>query len=85
MVKYDAYISLMAELLKVPLHSQLNVESSLYEDWGIDSLQTFELIIITEQFAGLAVPPAEIPAMFSLGDAYAYYQQCWESAHSGEE
>ena len=47
---------LSSELLGVAVPQGLDAESSLYEDWGIDSLQALELVIMTEQHAGLVVP-----------------------------
>jgi acyl carrier protein len=69
----------MSEILELDPQG-INVESGLYDDWGLDSLQAFELIIMSEQLAGLAVPPAEIPDMYSAGDAYGYYQRCLSEA-----
>jgi len=72
----EEYLSLMGEMLQAPIHGTLNGESGLYDDWGIDSLQAFELIILTEQLAGIHIPPADIPLMFTVNDAYAYYVLC---------
>jgi acyl carrier protein len=72
----NEYLAMMSEMLQVQAIEPLEPQSSLYEDWGIDSLQAFELIILTEQLAGLHIPPAEIPLMFTVQDAYEYYQLC---------
>jgi hypothetical protein len=58
-------------------------DTGIYEDLGLDSLQGFELIYVTEQLAGLqgtetggAVPDSWLSrdrSIFTLGDAYPYY------------
>ena len=75
---FSEYLSLMDELLLINSEVELNEESSLYSDWGIDSLQAFELILLTEQLAGVHVPPSEIPELYTTGDAYRYYLTCFQ-------
>jgi acyl carrier protein len=47
--------------------------SDLYSDLDLDSLQTFELLVVTEQIAGLHVAMIDIPTILTLEDAYLYY------------
>jgi acyl carrier protein len=76
----ESYVTLMTELLDLrPLENPTD-DIDLYEEWGLDSLQAFELIILTEQLAGLDVPVVEVPAMFTIGDAYIYYGKCVQMA-----
>jgi acyl carrier protein len=46
----------------------------LFDVWGLDSLQAFQMIIVVEDMAGCLVPPPEIPTMLVVGDAYEYYR-----------
>lgn len=64
----------VAELLNVETPDEVNPYDSLYEDWGLDSLQAFELIIIVESLAGSLVPPASVPEIFTVQDAFDYYR-----------
>ena len=73
MLEFEEYVARVTKLLDVPAPTTLDRDYGLYENLGIDSLQAFELLIITEQLAGLSVPPPSIPAIFTLGDAYDYY------------
>jgi acyl carrier protein len=75
-----AYVALMSELLSIELPIDLSSEMSIFDDWGLDSLQAFELIILTEDLAGLVVPPAQIPPIYTVGDAFIYYEQCFHAA-----
>jgi acyl carrier protein len=76
MKDFDGYVELMSELLRIPKQSGLDPSDSIYDDWGLDSLQAFELIVLTEGLAGLSVPPEDIPALFLISDAYGYYELC---------
>lgn len=63
----------VAELLGVLVDVSVDPEASLFDDWGLDSLQAFQLIVIIESLAGALVPPTDIPEMFTVQDAYGYY------------
>lgn len=54
--------------------------ASIFEDWVLDSLRTFQLIVVVEAMAGVAVPPASIPEMYSIGDVYGYYRSLVDGA-----
>lgn len=56
----------------------------LYDECGLDSLQSFELILVTERMAGLVATPDELPMIVTLGDAYQYFQTCLAQASQGE-
>jgi len=51
--------------------------TGVFDDLGLDSLQAFELILVTEELAlgdrGATFYPQEVPAIFTMGDAYDYY------------
>lgn len=69
----DAFGARVAELLAIDLAGDISLEDSLYDDWGLDSLQAFQLIIIIEGMADVLVPPEETPVLFTVQDAYQYY------------
>lgn len=45
-------------------------------DLGVESIDVFELILITESMALCSVPPAEVPLILTLADAFEYYWRC---------
>lgn len=47
--------------------------TSLYDEWALDSLQAFQMLLSIEALADVLVPPIEIPNLFTLDDAYRYY------------
>lgn len=63
----------IVDLLDIAPSDPHNPYLSLFDDWGLDSLQTFQLIIITESLADCAVPPPEVPELYTPGDVYDYY------------
>lgn len=48
-------------------------ETGLFDEWALDSLQAFQMIVAIEGIAGAVVPPPRIPEMMTVGDAYDYY------------
>lgn len=74
---FEDYATSMAEMLRVPLpQGEPDPNWDVFSDWGIDSLECFELILLTETMAGTMVPPEAIPLIFTLADAYNYYREC---------
>lgn len=63
----------VAEALDVELASPPGATDDLFGDCGLDSLQAFQLLVLLEDMADIARPPLEIPEIYTLGDAYAYY------------
>ena len=63
----------VASLLALPDDVDVREGASLYDDWGVDSLQAFQMIVIVESMAGVLVPPEHIPELFTVGDAYGYF------------
>jgi acyl carrier protein len=65
-----------AELIASELELQ-NVElldtSGLYDDLALDSFAALHLLLYIEELAEVANPPIELPELYTLGDAYAYY------------
>lgn len=71
---FEQYAHRILELVgAVATDGPLTPERELYDDIGLDSFQAFQLIIATESLANVDMPPIDIPQMFTLGDAYAYY------------
>lgn len=68
----------------VPDQTVLGPTTDLYADWALDSLQAFQLIIVVEAMAGADVPPPEVPALFTLGDAYDYYRSLRSADGGGD-
>ena len=64
----------LAELLGLERDHPVHADEGLFDDWSLDSLQAFQLIITVETMAEIDVPPTEIPSIFTVGDAYAYYR-----------
>lgn len=71
---FDQFVERIATLLKLDLPEQVGPDASLYDDVGIDSFEAFQLLIVIEGLAECLVPPLEFPELYTLGDAYAYYQ-----------
>lgn len=72
----EAFLKRLATLLGIP-NVTVETGASLFDDWGLDSLQAFQLIVATESIAGALIPPEEIPEIWTVDDAYAYYLANW--------
>jgi acyl carrier protein len=72
-VTLESFARELATLLRLDVGDKFDPEAGLFDDWGLDSLQAFEMIIIVESMAGCLVPPAVIPELLTVGDAYGYY------------
>jgi len=71
---FDEYVDRLFTALHLERTESFERSDDLYETVGLDSLQAFELVLFTEEIAGLSAPPSEIPMIFTLGDAYSYYE-----------
>jgi acyl carrier protein len=71
---FDVFVTRLSLHLRVDFPDGAGRDTSLYEDLGLDSLQAFELLIIIEGLAEAMVAPLDIPALYTLGDAFAYYE-----------
>lgn len=60
-------------LLGIDVVGVANPHDSIFDSWGLDSLQAFQMLIIIESLANVSVPPLAIPAIFTVQDAYDYY------------
>ena len=71
---FAEFVRRLSTLLRVEFPDDVNPYDSLYADLGLDSFQAFEMLIIIEGLADCMVPPLEVPEIYTLNDAYAYYQ-----------
>jgi acyl carrier protein len=74
-MEFDEFVQRIGALLDVEILEPINPESSLYDDIGLDSFQAFQLLIVVESLADCTVPPIDIPELFTLADAFEYYQE----------
>lgn len=52
----------------------ISTNTSLWDDLGLDSVQAMQVLLSIEEWAEVLLPPEEIPALMTLGDAYDYYR-----------
>jgi acyl carrier protein len=71
---FDAFAAMLVERLQLEDAGPLSPSTGMFDDLGIDSFQAFEVLIIVETAAGLDVPPPDLPEIFTLGDAFAYFR-----------
>ncbi|HYI60634.1 MAG TPA: phosphopantetheine-binding protein [Acidimicrobiales bacterium] len=64
----------LAEMLEVDPPGVVSVGDDLFADWGLDSIQFFQVIVFVEEMAEVDVLPPNPPEVFTVGDAYAYYR-----------
>ena len=62
-------LAAMLALEDVPTHSN----ATLFEEWSLDSLQAFQLIVAIEAMADVDVPPPYVPPIFTVRDAFDYF------------
>jgi acyl carrier protein len=71
-------------LLEIDVNEEIACSTGLFDELGLDSLQAFELVLATEELADVAVSSSReawsatctdsSPSIFTLGDAFAYYE-----------
>jgi acyl carrier protein len=81
-LSFDQLWAALAERLGFPSDTPLVPTDGLYDDLGIDSIQALEMLVLIEAAADLQVPPAMLPEMYTLQDAYEYYCFARELARS---
>jgi acyl carrier protein len=79
----DEYCRRIFGILELPAPEPVDPTAGLFDELALDSLQAFELIVVTEQLAGRDVPPPELPTIWTLGDAYRYYCDSVAAARAG--
>jgi acyl carrier protein len=71
---FDEFCKTVLKILKDPWDGECDRDTRLFEDINLDSLEVFEFLIVVEALANLVVPLPEVPLIFTLGDAYDYYE-----------
>lgn len=75
LLTFGQFVDRLRVHLRLDLPDTVRRDDSLYEQLGLDSIQAFELMVVTEASAGSVIPPATFPELYSVGDAYAYYKE----------
>lgn len=72
---FDRFAERTIDLLEIEIETDVAVTpyTGLFDELALDSFQAFQLILIVESLAEIDVPPAELPVMLTLEDAYGYY------------
>lgn len=71
---FPTFVQHLRSVLSAEVPGSVTASDNLYEELGFDSFQAFELLVVIESAAGNLVPPAEVPELYTLGDAHAYYE-----------
>jgi len=74
MYAYADFSKRIVELLHLDCPLPVDPGSSLYDELAIDSFQAFELIVLIEAMANVQVPPAVVPELYTMADAFQYFQ-----------
>jgi acyl carrier protein len=85
MLTFDEFYHRVLIELEIDAPEFPSPDSDLYNEMGVDSLQAFELIILTEGLANCLVPPAHLPEIYTMGDAFRYYLSLINEARAGED
>ncbi len=81
---FDVFCAKVLSILEVDWNDPCRRDVRIFEDMGLDSLETFELLVVIESLAELFVPLPEVPLIFTLGDAFDYYEVACTAAESDE-
>jgi len=73
MLTFEEYAQRLATAFGLAVVSPPS-DAGLYDDLGLDSLQAFQLMLFTEGLAGASFPPDFPPPLFTVADAYSYYE-----------
>jgi len=82
-LSFEEYVSLVCHALRRPLPEPALPSLTLVGDLGLDSFDALELLVLTEDWAGL-VCGQEVPELTSVGDAYDYYLRALLEAERSE-
>lgn len=72
---FSEFVLRISKLLRIELPENMSRYDSIYDELGLDSFQAFELLIIVEGLAEAMVPPVDVPEIFTMDDAFAYYER----------
>jgi acyl carrier protein len=75
---FDAFADLLLSELALPI-APLGPDTLLREDLGFDSVLSFELLLVIEDWVGALLPEALLSQLLTVGDVYDVY--CTRLAH----
>lgn len=75
-MRVEEFVEKLRPMLSFGLPDVVNPYDSLSDDLAIDSIQVFEVMILTEALADCLIPPDELPVLGTFADAYEYYWRC---------
>jgi len=76
MEKFEEYCTQVFDTLGVVGIDIANSSSITLSDMGLDSFHALEIVLVTEEMAGLQYSPGEMPAIYTLADAFNYFVKC---------
>jgi acyl carrier protein len=74
-VPFDTFATRIIDRLHLDYDDPVSPDDGLFTELALDSFQSLELMVIIEAMADVEVPPAVLPEMYTMGDAYRYYQE----------
>lgn len=74
MIALGEFIHVFRREFAPEVDDPLRPSTGLFDDLGLDSFDAFRMIIFLEDLADVPFPPDEVPQMFSVGDAFRYYE-----------
>ncbi len=83
MLSFNDFFQRVLALLELEFDGTVNPYDGLYSELALDSFQALQLIIITESLADVALPPVDLPELYTAQDSYDYYVSLWHSVASG--
>lgn len=72
----EAFFDAVSRRVSFAVPANATPYDSFSDDLSFDSLEVFELLVVTEILAGVDVPPASTPELASFVDLYDYYVSC---------
>lgn len=82
-VTFEEFCRAVSREVQLPTIVDMDPSMRLFDDIGMDSFGSFELVLATEELAGLSAPPSQVPEIHTLGDAYAYFLKCRADVAAG--
>jgi acyl carrier protein len=73
LISFARFAAAMAERFGLDA-GDVVADSGLWDELGLDSFDALGLIILVEEAADVMYTPFDIPALFTVGDAYRYYE-----------
>lgn len=73
---FSAFVDRVRSITSFDIPEGVQPTVSLVDELAIDSIQVYELMVISEGLAGCLFPPPDLPTLLTLGDVYEYYTAC---------